>query len=75
MKQQKLKMFRHVPILAIQSLTRSVQSTGNRGFRHGTHRLPTSIGSSVRFKWPHITGESRKYLQTLLDIELTHYSG
>ena len=34
------------------------------------HRLPTSIGSCVRFNWPHVTGESQQFVQTLLDIEL-----
>ena len=28
-------------------------------------QIPTSIGSSVRFNWPHITGESQQFLQTL----------
>ena len=29
------------------------------------YSLPTSIGNSVRFKWPHVTGESRQFIQTV----------
>ena len=28
-------------------------------------RLPTSIGNSVRFNWPHIAGESRQFICTV----------
>ena len=28
-------------------------------------RLPTSIGNSVRFNWPHLTGESRQFIHTV----------
>ena len=36
-----LKISRVMPILAICSLTRSLQSTGKRGFCDGTHTPPT----------------------------------
>ena len=28
-------------------------------------RLPTSIGNSVRFNWPHVTGESQQFIHTV----------
>ena len=31
----------------------------------GESRLPTSIGNSVRFNWPHIAGESRQLIDTV----------
>ena len=29
------------------------------------NRLPTSICNSVRFNWPHVTGESRQFINTV----------
>ena len=28
-------------------------------------RLPTSIGNSVRFNWPHVTGKSKEFIHTV----------
>ena len=29
------------------------------------NRLPTSIGNSVRFNWPHVTGENQQFIYTV----------
>ena len=28
-------------------------------------KLPTSIGNSVRFNWPHVSGESQQFIHTV----------
>ena len=37
---------------------------------HSNITLSQSIGSSVRFNWPHVTGESRQFVHTLLRVRV-----
>ena len=48
---------------------------GSKGQDHPLNstwcRLPTSIGSCVRFNWLHLTGESRQFIHTVTVEALT----
>ena len=35
------------------------------------YRVPTSIDNSVRFNWPHMSGESQQFIQTINEEALT----
>ena len=45
--------------------TTHIQYTLHCAPQYHAYRVPTSIGNSVRFNWPHVTGESQQFIHTV----------